>query len=248
MSPPFTRKSAEKPSTGDAAPLSRLYGRKRTRALGRERQSASDELLPLLTIALPDPPALLTPDAIFSSSVGEQPVWLEIGFGGGEHLAALMRRHTDHFFIGAEPFINGMASFLKDIRNDPHNRIRVWPEDALVLAGRLVPACLDGIYILNPDPWPKKRHSKRRIIRPENLEIFARILKPGGHLIMSTDVDNLAAWMVTQAMNCRNFEWAAEKAEDWRHAPPDWIATRYEEKGRAKGRVQTYLIFRKRAD
>lgn len=228
---PSTRKSAE-PEV-----KRRLYGRKQTRALGYDRQTALDALLPALQI----------PDnhngPVFDGK--DRPVWLEIGFGNGEHLAGLMRRHPDWRFIGAEPFINGMSAFLKDIENDPHENIRVWMDDALLLLPLLPEAYLDGIYVLNPDPWPKKRHHKRRIISQDNLTAFARVLKPGGALIMATDVDDLADWMVTQASLHPAFEWTAEHADDWRRTPPGWIHTRYEQKGATKGRRQTYLIFNK---
>lgn len=230
-SKPCIRKLAEAHSTR------RLYGRKQTRALGRERQEAFDRLLPLLQI-----PSPFLWDSLFPK---KKPVWLEIGFGNGEHLAGLMRRHPECNFIGAEPFINGMAAFLKEIENDPRDNIRVWMDDALLLAGQIPDACLEGIYVLNPDPWPKTRHRKRRIINRENLDQLTRILKPGGQLIMATDVDGLAEWMVTQAVLHPALEWRAEKSDDWRRMPDDWIKTRYEQKGAAKGRRQSYLLFQK---
>lgn len=219
-----------------------------TRPPGPERQGALDGLLPALAV----PEDLLTgqgnldPQTLFAKPFDS--FWFEIGFGNGEHLAALMREHPDRAYIGAEPFINGMAAFLKDIRLDPHGNIRVRMDDAIGIAASLAEGCLDGIYILNPDPWPKKRHHKRRIVSPENLDRFARILKPGGLLIMTTDVDDLAGWMVTQAANHPAFEWTAEKAADWRTPPPGWTATRYERKGAGKGRKQSYLIFQKKLD
>ncbi len=171
---------------------------------------------------------------------------MEIGFGNGEHLSALMRQNLDEAFIGAEPFINGMAAFLKDIRDEPHENIRVWMDDAILLVESLPSDYLNGIYVLNPDPWPKARHHKRRIISQDNLTKFARVLKPGGALIMATDVDDLAEWMVTQASAHPAFEWTAEQADDWRTTPENWIKTRYEEKGAKAGRQQSYLIFEKK--
>jgi tRNA (guanine-N7-)-methyltransferase len=217
----------------------RLYGRKQTRPPGREGQEALDALLPKLQISVSK--EKINPKDLFSFSPAQ--TWLEIGFGSGEHLAALMRRHPDHAFIGAEPFINGMSAFLKNITGDPHGNIRIWMDDAILLTEMLADDTLDGIYILNPDPWPKKRHRKRRIVSPENLDRFARLLKPGGQLIMSTDVGGLAGWMVTQAANHPAFEWTAERAADWQTPPPDWIATRYEKKGLGAGRKQIYLLF-----
>lgn len=201
-----------------------------------------DALLPQLQIKLPDN------EQLNLASLFPRPhesLWLEIGFGNGEHLAALMRRHPDRAWIGAEPFVNGMGSFLKEIAADSHDNIRVWMDDAIPLVDALPDRSLDGIYVLNPDPWPKRRHAKRRIISPENLDRFARILKPGSLLIMSTDVDKLANWMVTQAANHHAFEWTAERASDWRDMPPDWVVTRYQQKGVKAGRRQTYLIFKR---
>ncbi len=172
---------------------------------------------------------------------------MEIGFGSGEHLSALLRRHPDRHYIGAEPFINGMAAFLKDIKDEPDciSRVRVCMDDAIPVVRRLPKNALDGIYVLNPDPWPKTRHHKRRIISQENLDFFSSALKSGGQLIMATDVDDLAQWMVTEASRHPDFVWTAETAEDWKTRPEDWIETRYETKGTRAGRTQTYLLFKK---
>jgi tRNA (guanine-N7-)-methyltransferase len=236
LSPLSKKKSADEPYKR------RLYGRKQTRPPGKERQGHMDSLLPRLQIPIEDGETIDTA-ALFPRPFPE--LWLEIGFGNGEHLAELMRRHPDRAFIGAEPFVNGMGAFLKHIAKDLHNNIRVWMDDAIFLVNALPDSCLDGVYVLNPDPWPKRRHAKRRIISPENLDRFARVMKPGAPLIMSTDVDNLANWMVTQAANHDAFEWTAERSADWRVTPAGWIPTRYEQKGAKAGRKQTYLFFKK---
>lgn len=237
-----------------------LHGRRKGRALGCEQAQAWEEVLPRVAIDLntPLPEASLLPSSPRERGVKEEgnakenpplfsvPVTrciFEIGFGDGGHLAEMMAQEPESGFIGAEPFRNGIANFLKKIKDGPLDRIRVWTEDAMILADALTPESLDAIYILNPDPWPKKRHIKRRLVNPENLDRLARILKPGGQLIMTTDHDALAEWMVTQASLHRAFVWTAEKADDWRMPPPGWIETRYEKKGRAAGRKQSYLIF-----
>ncbi len=223
----------------------RLYGRRLGRPLNAGRRDALESLLPALKLDdVLTENADLDPASLFEKPVGE--TWLEIGFGNGEHLAGLMARHPEVGFLGAEPFINGMAAFLKQVRDnedlDP-SRLRVYMEDALRIVDSLADAALSRIYILNPDPWPKTRHHKRRIVRPETLDRYARVLRPGGKLIMATDVAELAEWMATHTINHPAFSWDAERADDWRVMPQDWIPTRYETKGIAAGRVQTYLLF-----
>ena len=215
----------------------RVYGRKQTRPPKGERLNALETLLPQIQIKLP------LNGALFPNSKKE--TWLEIGFGNGEHLAGLIKRHTDVNFIGAEFFINGMAAFLNHIEDVPHDNIRAFMDDAILLVDELPVASINRIYVLNPDPWPKKRHHKRRIISQDNLTRFARILKPGGLLVMATDVDDLAGWMVTQASNHSAFEWTAETIEECKTMPKDWIITRYQTRGANAGRKQTYLVFKR---
>lgn len=172
---------------------------------------------------------------------------MEIGFGSGEHVTALLSQHRDHHFIAIEPFINGMSNFLKDIEPDKaaQVRTRVYMDDALKLVRSLAPSSIDRLYILNPDPWHKTKHHKRRIVRPETLDEYARILKPGAELILSSDVPDLSEWMFTHTFNHDSFKWTATCADDWRVAPENWIETRYAVKG-AKGADQmSYLIFRR---
>ena len=221
----------------------RVHGRRTGRPLNKSRQDALDVLMPKLGIPLEhlNEDGKLLPSSLFDT--GYRQCWFEIGFGNGEHLAALMERHPDTAFIGAEPFINGMSAFLKSIEDVPHNHVRVLMDDAMMIANSLADNSLDGMYILNPDPWHKSRHHKRRIVRPDTLDQFARILKQGGQLIMSTDVLDLADWMVTHTARHPSFKWTAEKASDWQNAPKDWITTRYEEKGAKGASTMTYLIF-----
>ena len=221
----------------------RLYGRRLGRPLKTARAGVIETILPRLAL----PEGQLDPAALFG--ITPPKLWLEIGFGNGEHVAGLLRRDPDLYMLAAEPFINGMAAFLKDIKDEPEiqRRVRVRMDDARPVVEALPVACLDGIYVLNPDPWPKSRHHKRRIISQENLTQFARAMRPGAHLVMATDVDSLAEWMVTEASNHPAFEWTAESKTDWQTAPLDWLPTRYEQKGIKAGRKQTYLLFKKLA-
>ena len=224
--------------------LRRIYGRRLTRPLSQLKQAQFENGLKSLAI----PQALLDRDNLTARDIfghDAQSFWFEIGFGNGEHLKFEMQEHPDTAYIGAEPFINGMAAFLQSIADMPKDNIRVHMEDAIVLTDALADSILDGIFILNPDPWPKKRHWKRRIVQPETVEKFVRVLKPGGKLIMTTDIDDLAEWMVTHASNNPNLRWTANTPKDWQTPPPGWVATKYERKGTNKGRKQTYLIFEK---
>ncbi|MCK5284727.1 MAG: tRNA (guanosine(46)-N7)-methyltransferase TrmB [Alphaproteobacteria bacterium] len=226
-------------------PVRRVFGRRQSRPLRKSQAEAFNTLLPVLCV--PDDAlsidGRLTVTSLFKSLFTEYQ--LEIGFGSGEHLSTLLQKYPKIGFIGAEPFINGMATFLRDIKDKPHDNIRVHMDDALTLVHALCNTCIDKIYILNPDPWPKKRHHKRRIINQENLNQFVRILKHGGELIIATDVDDLAEWMVTQCSIHPELEWIAMSANDWKTPPKEWIETRYAFKGRSEGRNQTFLIFKK---
>ena len=226
-------------------PMQKVYGRRLGRPLNAERQSAMDEMYPDLGIdkSLITEKQDIDPYSLYKDKPKQ--IWLEIGFGNGEHLHGCLLRHPEYGFIGAEPFVNGMAAFLKDIRPDDPQNVRVWMNDAIRLICSLQSKSIDRIYVLNPDPWPKTRHHKRRIINPENLNEISRVLKPGGDLVMATDVDDLAVWMTTKAINHPDFEWAAKTKADWQIAPENWIHTRYETKGQDAGRKQSYLFFKK---
>lgn len=170
---------------------------------------------------------------------------LEIGFGQGERLAQHMLHEPNTGFLGAEPFLNGMAAFMHEIKDNPNKNIRVLMGDGMILARSLTNQSLDAIYVLNPDPWHKKRHHKRRIINQENLSEFSRVLKPNGDLFMSTDVPDLTDWMVTHASLHPDFVWTANNAKDWQTPPENWISTRYETKGAKGAKKMTYLHFKK---
>lgn len=230
----------------EVRPVKRVYGRRLGRPMHKSRLDVLETVLPDRQVAK----ELLKEDgALPSSTIFETPVselHFEIGFGNGEHLLYIMGEHPDAHFIGAEPFVNGMSAFLKSLPVPTPQNVRVHMDDALMVLNSLEDASVDFLYILNPDPWPKSRHHKRRIVSEANLEIYARVLKDGGMMIQTTDVDELAEWMLTKTINCPHFEWLAEKPEDWKTAPNGWMATRYENKGRDAGRTQTYLIYQRK--
>lgn len=234
------------PTAFTAEARRRVFGRRLGRPMGEQRQSAIDHILPTLTVPSDKvtEDGMLAPSSLFTDSTKE--TVFEIGFGNGEHLKAMMEQRPDRNYIGAEPFINGMSAFLKSIKDMDQGGIRVWMDDAVALARSFKSESLSAIYILNPDPWPKKKHHKRRIVRAETLVEYHRALKPGGDLIMATDVDDLAEWMVTETMNHGGFEWQAKSAKDWKTMPEGWfLTTRYAAKGVAAGRSETYLLFKK---
>ncbi len=163
-------------------------------------------------------------------SAGAIPLILEIGFGGGEHLVAQAGAHPDARFIGVEPFLNGVASCLRHIEESGVQNVRLCQGDARDVIARLPDACLDLVYILFPDPWPKTRHWKRRLIQREFLDELARVLKPGGEVCFATDWAHYAAWTLEHFVKHPAFAWTAERASDWRAPWPGHVPTRYEQK------------------
>lgn len=218
-----------------------FYGRRKGPPLGGRKQRLTDELLPRLLVDLAKP----TPDhleTLFPDTVSS--VNLEIGFGGGEHLAHQAEMHRDVGFVGVEPFINGMAKMLGEIDNRALSNVRLFNDDATLLLDWLPDASLDRIDLLYPDPWPKKRHWKRRFVSQANLTRFQRVLKPGGLFRFASDIDTYINWTLQHVRNHGGFEWQAERADDWRQPWDGWIRTRYEAKAIREGRAPCYLVFR----
>ncbi len=182
-----------------------------------------ETLLPRLRVpAEPFDPRALKPDATEA--------WLEIGFGGGEHLAAQAARRPDVILIGAEPFLNGVASALRHIDEAALSNVRLHDGDARELLARLPDASLERVFVLFPDPWPKTRHHKRRLVQAETLAEFARVLKPGGRFRFASDVAHYVDWSLARVIENPAFRWTAARADDWRTPPADHITTRYETK------------------
>jgi tRNA (guanine-N7-)-methyltransferase len=218
-----------------------LYGRSKGHALRSNHQRLMAELLP--RVATPDPHerpidlATLFPQA--------EDFALEIGFGGGEHLAWQAAQNPKAGFIGAEPFLNGVAKLLQKIEDDGLSNIRVHRGDARPLIEALPSGRFSRIFVLHPDPWPKKRHYKRRMISPWFFREAARLLKPGGALRVASDIEDYVRWTLMHAQNAPWFEWTATRAADWKERPADWPQTRYEAKALREGRAPTYLEFRR---
>lgn len=218
-----------------------FYGRRKGRALRPARQRLLDELLPRVSIE--PAPWPIDPLALFERPV--QDIWLEIGFGGGEHLAEQARRHPDVGLIGCEPFLNGVARLLSEIERDGLRNIRVYADDARDLLERLPEACIGRVFVLFPDPWPKARHHRRRFIGPDTLPELARIMKDGAELRLASDQMPLIRWMLFHTLANGSFAWAAKGPADWRTRPADRPATRYESKAQARGDRCVYLTFRR---
>jgi tRNA (guanine-N7-)-methyltransferase len=221
------------------------HGRRQGRRLRPGRQRLMSELLPRLRVALPPAGASLDPFALFQPRPRE--VWLEIGFGGGEHLAAQAERHPEIGFLGSEVFVNGIAALLDQVDRHGMANLRIFDDDARLLLPALPGACLGRVFLLFPDPWPKKRHEKRRFIGPANLAELARVLADGGELRMASDDAGHIRWILEQTASHPAFRWRACRPSDWRSPPADWVDTRYQEKARAAGRRATFLSFERRA-
>ena len=204
-------------------PLMRSYGRIKSRPIKPRQAALVDELLP----SLRPPEGPFDPRTLMD---GTREAWLEIGFGGGEHMASQAARAPDVLIVGCEPFLNGVASAVRHVAEQDLKNVRIHDGDARELAARLPDASLDRVFILFPDPWPKARHHKRRIVQPEMVAELARVLKPGGRLRFATDVAGYADWALERILASPDFDWPAQKADDWRVAPSDHITTRYEEK------------------
>ncbi|WP_170473850.1 tRNA (guanosine(46)-N7)-methyltransferase TrmB [Ruegeria arenilitoris] len=174
-----------------------------------------------------------------------RPVWLEIGFGGGEHLVHQAKSNPDIGIIGAEPYINGVAMLLGKIRKAGVENLAVHPGDARDLFDVLPEASISRAFLLYPDPWPKKRHHRRRFVTPEHLEPLARALKPGSVFRVATDIPDYVRQTMEEVPRA-GFEWLAEGPKDWREPWGDWISTRYEQKALRECRTPHYLTFRRK--
>lgn len=219
----------------------RLYGRRQGRPLRSIPKRLMADLLPKIAVPKEGP---IDPAQIFGPTCRQ--VWLEIGFGGGEHLVEQAKAHPDCGLIGAEVFLNGLASALRLIEESQVQNLRIHNGDARELLERLPDGSLQRIFLLFPDPWPKLRHAKRRFISDWSLGQFHRLLAPGGELRLASDDPTYKAWMQQHLAGHQGFELLAQGGADWPERPADWPATRYEKKALAAGRKPLFLRFRRR--
>jgi len=228
------------------APWRNFYGRFKGKGLRDSQQRFLDEDL-----------AKFSPGAVsweenpnrdkldLTQIFGDRDVWLEIGFGGGEHMVHQASQNPDVGFIGCEPYINGVAMLLGKIREAGCDNIRIHPGDARDMFDVLPEASISKAFLLYPDPWPKKRHHRRRFVTPEHLEPLHRVLKPGAIFRVATDIPDYVRQTLEEVPKA-GFEWLAERPTDWRQPWDDWISTRYEQKALREDRTPHYLTFRRK--
>ena len=200
-------------------------------------------MLPRLAVRIPAS-GCLDPDVLFGAA--RRPLWLEIGFGSGEHLAQQAECHPTAGFIGCEVFENGIVKLLAQIKPRRLDNIRIFPDDGRLLIAALPPASIDRVFILFPDPWPKRRHHKRRLLSREMLDRLAEVMTDGAELRAATDDADYLCWILERLTGHSAFEWMARRPGDWRERPTDWPPTRYEEKALTAGRSPAFLRFRRR--
>ena len=220
----------------------RSYGRRRGRKPSARQAALLSAVLPAVAAHLSRPPPAVLGE-IFAAAVKD--VWLEIGFGGGEHLLWQARSNPHVGLIGCEPFEGGVVKVLSAIEEEKLSNIRVHADDARPLLRWLPHAGIARTFILFPDPWPKKRHQKRRLVSPATLGELARVMRPGAELRVATDIGDYARWMLSAMRGQQSFCWVADSPRDWRERVPDWPPTRYEQKALQAGRRCCYFRFRR---
>ncbi|MEM1086154.1 MAG: tRNA (guanosine(46)-N7)-methyltransferase TrmB [Pseudomonadota bacterium] len=213
--------------TGEPPRIQKTYGRRGGRPLSGRQRDLFETLLPKLRVPV-DVNEKLDPQTLFDPPKNQ--IWLEIGFGGGEHVSGQAARHSGIGILASEVFIEGVAKLLGQIEDDALTNVRLWENDARELMMALAPASIDRAFILFPDPWPKKRQQKRRLIQPDFLDDLARLLKADGRVRFATDVRSYADEALERFLAHPAYQWTAETADDWRCPPRDHIQTRYQAK------------------
>ncbi len=219
-----------------------LFGRRKGKALRPYQAGLMETLLPKIRVDCGC--GLGAPMDLFPAKPTE--LHLEIGFGGGEHLAVEAQAHPERGFFGCEPFVNGVAKLLAEIETRDLQNVRVHPGDAGELIDALPGNCLSGVCLLYPDPWPKRRHHERRFVSDALLTRLARAMKLGAEMRFATDIDDYAGWTLARVMRSADFVWEAKKSADWLIPWSGWPGTRYEAKAYREGRRPVYLTFIRR--
>jgi len=240
-SPAFAGDDGMASSPDHGHPPRAFFGRRKGHALKPRQAALFDTLLPRLALDL----SSAAPAEVTSLFPSIDSVRLEIGFGGGEHMVAEAEREPRTGFIGSEPFINGMAKALTLIGQRKLGNIRLHHGDASELIAWLPQDSLMRVDLIYPDPWPKRRHWKRRFVQDESIAAIARLLRPGGEFRFATDIPDYAAWTLARFARSPDFAWTAERADHWRLPWPGFSSTRYEAKAKRAGRAPCYLIFRR---
>jgi tRNA (guanine-N7-)-methyltransferase len=219
-----------------------FFGRRKGHRLRTHQADLIEHLLPHLALDIANPPPV---DAAELFDPPAATLRLEIGFGGGEHLVAEAIACPDTGFIGCEPYVNGMAKILAQIEAHNIGNIRLLAGDAAELLGWLPSQSLSRIDLIHPDPWPKRRHWKRRFVQDATIAAMARVVKRGGEFRFVSDIDDYAAWTLSHVLRSADFEWIADRADDWRLPWQGFTKTRYGQKAEREGRKSTYLRFRR---
>ena len=217
-----------------------FFGRRHGKPLRPHQSNLFEDLLPRLKLDI-NTTAPQDLRSLFEAQM--ENVRMEIGFGGGEHLHNETGRYPETGFIGVEPFVNGMAKMLAALDEAPRSNLRLYDEDATAVLDWLPDASLVGIDLFYPDPWHKRRHWKRRFVSDENLDRFARVLKPGGRFRFASDIEHYVNWTLQHCRRHDAFEWQAEGPSDWNDAYEGWPGTRYGAKAFREGRRAAYLTF-----
>ena len=233
----------------------KFFGRRKGRIIRKAKSTLLEKFLPKIKI---DTNTVFDKNTMFGKPVKE--VYLEIGFGDGSHLAGQALKNTDKGFIGVEVFQNGVANLLtlitgikegkdmpEDIKLLPErtDNIRVFDDDVRLLFKKIPDGFVDKVFLLFPDPWPKKRHASRRFINPDNLKELARIIRTGGILRVATDHKVYKAWTLRVMHECPDFVWTAKCSNDWRNPPADWVETKYQQKAIREGRKPVFFDYRR---
>ena len=222
--------------------IPRFYGRRKGRPLRQGMQNLLNDMLPDLRFDATRP--LVTQFGQAASQKAD--LALEIGFGGGEHLAGLAQANPSVNFIGAEPFVNGVASLLRHMQALQLSNIRIWDDDVRLILPALPVAGVSQVFIMFPDPWPKKRHAARRILQPEMMDVLSRSIRPGGQLVLASDDPTAKGWLLKTAISHPRFYWTARHPADWRQSPLELPATRYMAKAEQASRQPSWFIFERR--